>query len=195
MAGYRIFMAKTQEDFISTLGEIGITWQFLGYGSDYTQQYTFSDGKSIKISQRGGHSTTDCLVIADDDGHFIALGSGSYPKTTILPEKTDENGQWFFGAIAEGKMVSQTGYDCTLKGSYNILPRELGYSQNNKNDLILQQLIGNTNMYSSSPYYYFDTLYVCIDRYFSQGSIIVDSEGNRYISLGWVLHKIGGQES
>ena len=193
MAGYRIFMANTHEEFLSTLGEIGITYQFLGSGSDYTEQYTFSDGKSVKIAQRGGKSKTNVLVIADDDGHFIGIGSGSYPQRQILPEKTDATNAWYFCAMSKGELVSQAGYDASFRDNYNILPREVNYSQDHKNDLILQQLIGNYYMSSSTTsYHYFDTLYVCNDRYFPQGSIVVDSEGNRYISLGWVLHKIGG---
>ena len=38
MAGYRIFMANTNEEFLSTLGDIGITYQFSRSGSDYTEQ-------------------------------------------------------------------------------------------------------------------------------------------------------------
>jgi len=189
MAGYKVFKATSSDMFSSQLAEIGI--QYNGGGS-----FTFSDGKTnANSSNWGNYIVSDNWVIADDDAHFIYVAGSNQTreKSAICDSKEDVNLARLIVETTDG--IIDTFNDNSSSGArqqLNMTTLDLTHSDDpTQNDLILAPLAGNTTD-SEGVKYVFKSLYINYRRWFSFGDIIVSSNGDRYIGIGWILHKIGG---
>lgn len=196
MAGYKIFKATSYDDtaVATALAEIG--------ASRTASSVTFSDGKSVSVTNPGNSNGNGFWFVADDDAHLFIMFNTYIVDNIFFASRSTEGNQpmplLLVAENIEGNIISYSGKDMGSSNSmlsYFNVPR-LNYNSNNnpsKTEIALYPFVGgyvygNPNAVPTT----FKTLFVNYYRYFNFGDIVVDSNGNRYIGMGWVLHKIGG---
>lgn len=186
MSGYRIFKGNGNQDVKNKLSEIGITY-------DGSNSYTFSDGTTVS----GQTYVIDTnWVIADDDAHFIYvapsdINNAAFKSTTsadnrpgrVIAELIDGSVQFFKDSDSQSAIHERLNTSCltTTDGVNN---------DTSATDLTITQLVGDFDGHVNK--YVFKSLYVNYKRWFQFGDVITTSNGDQYIGIGWILHKIGG---
>ena len=196
MAGYKIFKANSYGDSSSQVSDLGITID--------NSSITFSDGKHVSITNPGSSSGAGFWFVADEDAHLFIMFRTDIVDNIFFKNKNTDGSQpmplLLVTENIEGSLISYSGVQLdneNMMAHFNI-PR-LTYNTNHdpsKTEITLYPLVGG--FVYGTPFIVpatFKTLFVNYYRYFNFGDIIVDSNNNRYIAMGWILHKIGGNNN
>jgi len=188
MAGYKIGKMTSFANLESQLNEIGMS---VAKSSGTTWVITFSDGTDVTVNGVMGEQG---WFIADDDAKFLYM-SKTQDISNAAEKDTYEYFTSLFYIVAQtidgtmiGEVASSSSYPCLFTNTSKLTTQK--NSDASKNDIILMPLVGDFS--SAETKHIFKSLYINYHRWFSFGDIIVSSNGDRYIGIGWILHKIGG---
>lgn len=187
MAGYKIFYASTVQDFKNGVAEIGI--EISGNNNDIV---TFSDGTQLMVA---GHMGGNAWVIADDDARFLYWVNSSLQSDGVCPT-TEGDGYSSATIIVTAEDINDVmvteriSTDTYTEALFNTGCLTQNSNNNPANVLTITNLIGS--FASKSTKHIFKNLYINQERFFQFGDVITTSNGDQYIGIGWILHKIGG---
>jgi len=189
-----IYTNISDTNSIYTLDEMnakfgGIQCEMVG-SSGTTYKFTFSDG-TIGQFELGSGNNVKFLV--NDDKHVIVRlsteaipysGKGTYAYAIFVAG---------LFPLMDGSLLSLGPVDTGdyIGHKFNI-PYPLVEMDSTATDLILSPCIGTPRgANSDTNFKIFKDLFVCCQRQFKAGDIVISSSGDRYISMGgWFLFKM-----
>lgn len=197
-------------DALAKLNSIGITVELpLGTGSGVPLIFTFPDGKSVKTPNMNT-GFWNRWFIADAKNHFIYLTDCHDGNPQVNAPWTNTNQGQAKTLCVVSELFDGTLYATATTGTsqrnpnnlFNISSLDVSNIQQNdlgKNDITLLPLVGDfittSNNQGSGKRYMFKNLFVNYERWFGFGDIIKASNGDKYVGIGWVLHKLGGENN
>lgn len=195
-------------DMVAKLESIGITVDDpSGLGSSAPLVFTFPDGKSVRTPNMNT-GFWNRWFIADAKNDFIYLTDCSEGNPQFNAPWTNTNDRQAKTLCVVSELLDGTLYATAATGTssrypngfFNVSSLNVSNIEQNdpsKNDIILLPLAGDFITDSNNPdgtgkRYIFKNLFVNYERWFSFGDIIKASNGDKYVGIGWVLHKLGG---